>query len=122
MVAWVYILKCSDGSYYVGSTVNLAMRVAQHKAGLGSPWTARRLPVEAVFSYEVHRIDDAFYLERQIKGWRRTKKEALILGRYDLLPGLARSTAASAVLRQAQDGRPSADGGIHGVRTQDLRA
>lgn len=88
--AWVYILQCTDGSYYVGQTVNLEMRIAQHQAGEGSDWTKRRLPVELVFSQEMPDKDSAFQAERQIKNWSRAKKEALITGNWDLLRWLAK--------------------------------
>ena len=88
-MAWVYILECKNGAFYTGSTPNLERRVAQHNAGEGSNFTAIRRPVELVFSYEVERIDEAFYLERQVKGWRREKKMALIRGDYEALVELA---------------------------------
>ncbi|MCH8223781.1 MAG: GIY-YIG nuclease family protein [Chloroflexi bacterium] len=100
---WVYILKCADGSYYTGSTKSLERRIAEHQIGEGGLWTKNCLPVKLVFAYEVHRIDDAFELERQVKGWRREKKIALINGRYDLLPALADTRRPSATLREPQD-------------------
>jgi predicted GIY-YIG superfamily endonuclease len=94
MKGYTYILQCSDGSYYVGSTNNLELRLAQHQAGEGANHTKKRLPVELVY-YEVHsRIDEAFYREKQIQGWRRAKKEALINGEYDKLPELAKAYGA----------------------------
>jgi putative endonuclease len=90
-MAWMYILQCSDGSYYVGSTVALEQRVWQHQQGEGAKYTARRLPVELVYSEEYRRIDEAFYREKQVQGWSRAKKEALIRGDYDGLPDLASS-------------------------------
>ncbi len=100
---WVYILKCADGTYYTGSTKSLERRIAEHQMGEGGQWTKSRLPVDLVFAYEVHRIDDAFELERRVKGWRRAKKSALINGRYDLLPELADTRRPSATLREPQD-------------------
>lgn len=88
--AWVYILQCADGSYYVGHTLNLEKRLAEHQAGEGSDWTKRRLPVELVFSQEMPDKDSAFQAERQIKNWSRAKKEALIAGNWDLLRWLAK--------------------------------
>ncbi len=88
---WVYILRCQDGSYYTGSTPNLERRLAEHQLGLGGTYTALRLPVDLVYSYEVERIEDAFHLERQVKGWRREKKEALIRGDYETLRALAKA-------------------------------
>ena len=74
----MYILECSDGSYYTGSTKELEMRLAQHQAGVGAKHTSKRLPVKLVYVEEYERIDDAFYREKQVQGWRREKKEALI--------------------------------------------
>ena len=91
MTATVYILRCSDGSYYVGITRGpLEDRVAQHNAGNYDGYTARRRPVVLVFAQEFARITDAIAAERQVKGWSRAKKEALIRGDYEALPKLAR--------------------------------
>ena len=81
-MAWVYILKCSDGSYYTGSAVDLEKRIAEHTAGTFNGYTSKRLPVELVFAYEMPTIFEAFLRERQIKGWARRKKEALIKGEW----------------------------------------
>jgi putative endonuclease len=87
---WVYILRCGDGSYYVGSARGgLERRIAEHRTGAFGGYTAARLPVTLVYSQPFQRITDAVAAERQIKGWSRAKKEALIAGRYDLLPALA---------------------------------
>jgi putative endonuclease len=89
--AWVYILRCRDDTYYVGSTRStLEQRISQHQSGLIDGYTARRLPVELVFSQWFDRITDAIAVERQVKGWRRAKKEAAIAGKWDLLPALSR--------------------------------
>src|SRR4249919_4202620 len=102
---WTYILKCADGSYYTGHTDDLEFRLAQHDQGaIPTCHTFSRRPVELVYSQAFDEREDAFRAERQIKGWRREKKEALITGRFDLLPSLAR-TARRGVLRQAQDER-----------------
>jgi putative endonuclease len=82
-MAWMYMLQCSDGTYYVGSTVNLEQRVWQHQQGEGAKYTARRLPVELVYAEKYPRIDEAFRREKQVQGWSRAKKEALIRGDYD---------------------------------------
>ena len=84
-MAWVYILRCSDGSYYTGSAVDLEKRIAEHMAGTFNGFTSKRLPVRLVFSCEMPTIHDAFLRERQIKGWTRRKKEALINGDWDKL-------------------------------------
>jgi len=86
---FMYILKCSDGSYYTGSTKYLELRLAEHEAGLGANYTRKRLPVKLVYVEEYDRIDDAFFREKQVQGWSRRKKEALIEGRAESLPKLA---------------------------------
>ena len=91
MKGYLYILRCVDGSYYTGSTNDLERRLHQHQRGEGSNYTKSRLPVELVFSQEFHRIDDAYYREKQVQRWRRIKKEALINGEVGKLPGLSRS-------------------------------
>jgi putative endonuclease len=89
-MAWMYILECCDGSYYVGSTKSLERRLSEHQEGLGANYTSRRLPVKLVYCEEYERIDDAFYREKQVQGWRRAKREALINGNPKLLPVLAK--------------------------------
>ncbi len=89
-MAHVYILRCSDGSYYVGSTRNLAARLHQHQQGRGAAYTKHRLPVELLWSHEFDSVADAFAAEKRIQGWSRAKREALMRGDYDALPGLAR--------------------------------
>lgn len=76
----MYILLCSDGSYYTGSTNNLDLRLKQHQAGEGANHTRNRLPVQLIYFEEYNRIDTAFYREKQVQGWSRKKKEALIAG------------------------------------------
>lgn len=83
MSASVYILRCADGSYYVGSTrASLEQRVAQHNAGTFGGYTVGLRPVQLVFHQEFDRIMDAIAAERQIKNWGRAKKEALIRGDF----------------------------------------
>ncbi|MDF2930849.1 MAG: nuclease family protein [Chryseobacterium sp.] len=89
MKGWMYILLCSDGSYYTGSTNNLELRLAQHQNGEGANHTKKRLQVKLLYFEEYNRIDLAFYREKQIQGWSRRKKEALMNGTTELLPGLA---------------------------------
>ena len=89
MRAWLYILKCADGSYYTGSTNNLDLRRAQHQTGEGGAYTRGRLPVELVYSQEFPSEHEAFLRERQVKGWSRAKKEALIHGDFEALGGLS---------------------------------
>ncbi len=91
MSAFVYILRCADGSYYTGSTRNsLEDRFAQHQTGALGGYTARRRPVELVFHQEFENITDAIVVERQLKNWSRGKKEALIQGDLDTLRALAK--------------------------------
>ena len=84
----MYILKCADGSYYTGSTNDLELRLIQHQCGEGANHTRKHLPVELVYYEEYERIDEAFYREKQIQGWSRKKKEALINGMTDELKKL----------------------------------
>lgn len=77
----VYILKCSDGSYYTGMTKELDARIAEHQAGTRTDsYTFNHRPVELVWSEIVETYPEAFQWEHQIKGWSRGKKEALIRG------------------------------------------
>jgi putative endonuclease len=90
MSAFVYMLRCSDGSYYVGTTrVSLEERIAQHNAGHFGGYTAKRRPVTLVFAQEFQRITDVIAAERQLKGWSRAKKEALVRGDYATIKALA---------------------------------
>jgi predicted GIY-YIG superfamily endonuclease len=80
----------------VGTTrAGLETRVTEHHQGVVAGYTSRRRPIELVFSQEFQRIEDAIAAERQLKGWRREKKEALINGDLALLPILARRGARS---------------------------
>ncbi|SIQ50851.1 putative endonuclease [Rhizobium sp. RU33A] len=90
MEVTVYILRCSDGSYYTGLTKqNIEARLWEHNAGTYDGYTAKRRPVELVFTESYDRIIDAIGRERQIKGWNRQKKEALIAYAYEVLPNLS---------------------------------
>jgi len=86
----MYILKCADASYYTGSTIDLIRRLNQHKAGVGANYTSNRLPVELVYVEVYIDIYKAFWRERQIHGWSRAKKEALINNKRHKLPRLAK--------------------------------
>ncbi len=89
---YTYMLRCADGSYYVGSTFELERRLWEHNEGLGSAYTRRpgRRPVTLVWSHEYANIADAFAFEKQLQGWSRAKREALIRGDFDALPGLSK--------------------------------
>ena len=90
MAFTTYLLRCNDGSYYAGHTDNLEYRLAQHQTGALGGYTAKRLPVTLVWSDNFPTRDEAFAAEHQIKGWGRAKKEALIVGDWDLISRLAR--------------------------------
>ena len=75
---YVYILRCADGSYYVGHTDNLRLRLNEHHAGAGANFTATRRPVEMVYAEEHPTSVRAERRELQLKHWSRAKKEALI--------------------------------------------
>ena len=88
---FVYILKCSDGSYYTGITSDLERRVNEHNEGEDKKaYTFRKRPVELVFHTEFNDVNQAIAFEKQVKGWSRKKKEAIIKGEWDILPELAK--------------------------------
>jgi putative endonuclease len=89
---FMYILLCSDGSYYTGSTCDLNRRLEEHQIGMGSEYTRNRTPVKLVYCEEYDRIEDAYHRERQIHGWTRRKKQALIEGELDSLVAYSKST------------------------------
>jgi tRNA/rRNA methyltransferase len=95
MAFYVYILRCSDGSYYTGHTEDLEPRIAAHNSGTVEGYTQTRLPVQLVFSGEFSTRYEAVARERQLKGWSRAKKEALIRGDWDAVQKLARSLGDS---------------------------
>ena len=87
---YVYILRCSDGSYYVGHTDNIEARISAHEQGLiRTCYTYKRRPVEVIFNDTAGSRGEAIEAERQIKGWSRKKKEAFISGNFDLLKELS---------------------------------
>jgi putative endonuclease len=86
---WTYMLRCSDGSYYVGHTDNIEKRIAEHKFRKYCDYTSRRCPIEVVFCQQMPSREEAFALERKLKGWKRAKKEALIAGNWPLIKKLA---------------------------------
>jgi putative endonuclease len=91
MSFWVYILQCSDGSYYTGHTDNLETRIAQHQEGsVPGCHTYTRRPLQCVFSQAFSIREEALSSERQIKGWSRKKKEAMIRGDWPEVSRLAR--------------------------------
>ena len=85
----MYILECSNGSYYTGSTVDIAKRFMQHQNGEGANHTKKYGPVKLLYVEEYKHVAEAFYREKQVQGWNRKKKEALMRGDTHLLSGLA---------------------------------
>jgi putative endonuclease len=111
MKGYMYILECGNGTYYTGSTNDLDRRLAQHQNGEGTNFTKKHLPIKLVYFEEYQRIDEAFYREKQVQGWSKKKKEALINGQFDKLTDLSRNytqyprdviSTADKSLRQAQ--------------------
>ena len=90
--AFVYMLRCADGSYYVGTATgdDLTRRIAEHNSGAYPGYTSTRRPVHLVWSEHFARITDAIAVERQVKGWTRAKKEALIKGDWRQLQQLSK--------------------------------
>ncbi len=98
-MAWTYILQCSDGSYYVGSTIDLEHRLHQHQQGDGAAYTRCRRPVRLVWAAEFEGVAEAFAFEKQVQGWGRRKREALISGNLGSLPSLASRSRKARGLR-----------------------
>jgi len=93
---YVYILKCSDKSYYTGITNNIGKRLNEHKFGKNSDcYTLKRRPSELKFQQTFNDVLQAIYFEKKIKKWTRSKKEALINGDFDMLQILAECRNAS---------------------------
>lgn len=107
---FAYMLRCSDGSYYTGSTDELEKRIAEHQYGEGCEWTQCRLPVEFVWRQEFPTREEAKAAEHRIKRWSRAKKEALIAGRFDIVSKLANRGALGRALRDARKRAPQGNG------------
>jgi len=106
---WVYIVRCSDDSYYTGHTDDLDRRMGQHTSGaIPSCYTFKRRPVVLAFSQIFATREEALAAEQQIKGWSRKKKEAMMRGDWIEVSRLARSSATQTALRQAQGERGDA--------------
>ena len=91
MPFWVYILKCSDDSYYTGHTDSLEARVGQHNEGRIDGYTKTRLPVTLVFAEHFVSRAEALEMEMRIKGWSRKKKEAMMRGDWKEVSRLAKN-------------------------------
>ncbi|MDE2311200.1 MAG: GIY-YIG nuclease family protein [Betaproteobacteria bacterium] len=95
MAFYVYILRCSDGSYYTGHTDNLEERIAKHQCGECGEcggYTSTRLPVELLWSQDCVTREEALAAEQQIKGWNRKKKEAMMRGDWKTVQQIAWGT------------------------------
>jgi sugar (pentulose or hexulose) kinase/predicted GIY-YIG superfamily endonuclease len=88
---WIYLLRCADGSYYTGHTDDLEHRIGEHQAGITECYTLSCRPVELVWAQECATRDEALAAERQVKGWSRKKKEAMIRGDWGEVSRLART-------------------------------
>jgi predicted GIY-YIG superfamily endonuclease len=108
MAFYAYLLRCNDGSYYAGHTDNLDQRIAQHQSDALGGYTAKQLPVSLVWSEWFQTRDDAFAVERKLKGWSRAKKEALIAGDWERVSQLARWRSGP---RSTGNARPSTSSG-----------
>ncbi|MDO3694269.1 GIY-YIG nuclease family protein [Wenyingzhuangia sp. chi5] len=91
MIYFVYILHCSDNTYYTGITNHLNRRIEEHQSGKNfNSYTSRRLPVQLVYYCTFTNVEVAIAKEKQIKKWSKAKKEALINNEFDKLPNLAK--------------------------------
>ena len=112
---YMYILECADGSYYTGSTWNLEKRLWEHQNGQGANHTSKHLPVKLIYCEEGDSIEAAYRREKQIQGWSRKKKQALIAGDANALHRLAecgnnshcRNIGASPRLRSGNETQPT---------------
>ena len=84
-IGYVYILLCSNGKYYTGSTTDLTKRMVEHQNGCGANFTRKYLPFKLVYVETFKTVDLAFAREKQIQGWSRKKKEALIASDFNSL-------------------------------------
>jgi putative endonuclease len=108
-MAWTYILECSDGSFYVGSTRDLDQRVFDHQNGRGAGYTRTRRPVRLMAAFEFDHIDDAFAFEKKVQGWSRAKKKAVIEDRWHDLVRLS-STGFRPSVRDPESANPHGRG------------
>ncbi|GAB3603262.1 GIY-YIG nuclease family protein [Microbacterium aureliae] len=105
-MGYMYILECSDRSLYVGSTKDLDRRLAEHNFGEGAKYTRTRRPVRLLYFEEFERIDDAYGREKQVQGWSRSKRLALVKGQVDKLSPLSKKQWGSV---SAATGQPATD-------------
>ncbi|MCE7482351.1 MULTISPECIES: GIY-YIG nuclease family protein [Microbacterium] len=86
-MAHAYMLRCCDGTLYIGSTIDLDQRLKQHEAGMGAEYTKRRLPVSLFWCGEFDGIDEAFAWEKRLQGWSHAKRVAFAEGGLDAVIG-----------------------------------
>jgi predicted GIY-YIG superfamily endonuclease len=105
---YAYMLRCSDGSLYTGHTDDLEKRLGLHEVPFSRSYTSFRLPIKLVWVQEFHTRLEALQAERQIKGWSRAKKEALIRGDWGEISRLARCPSTGS--GRTDKGGPTASG------------
>jgi putative endonuclease len=88
-MAFMYILLCTDNTFYTGSTIDLDRRLKEHMDGQGANYTSTRLPVKLVYKELYKRVSDAFKREKQVQRWSHKKKQALIEANHSQLHELA---------------------------------
>jgi len=93
----VYILECSDRTYYVGLTSDIERRIVEHNQGTHQGYTFFRRPVKLLWTECFPNFDQALAAERQIKKWSRSKKQALMAGDFSLLRKLSRESKGKSV-------------------------
>ena len=87
---FVYILKCSDNTFYTGMTSDLEKRINEHNNQTHEGYTSKRLPVELVYSQKFFDFDEAMRAEKRIKKWSHLKKQALIDGDFEKIKELSK--------------------------------
>ena len=97
MAFHTYLLRCRDGTYYAGHTDDFENRIAQHRTGAFGGYTARRRPIELVWTDSFGTREEAQAAEQQIKGWSRAKKEALIAGDWARISALAKGRSGRVI-------------------------
>jgi putative endonuclease len=107
MGAFVYMLQCADDSYYIGCATgdDLTKRIAEHEIGTYPGYTSKRRPVRLVWSEYFQQITDAIAVERQLKGWSRVKKQALISGDWAAIRKLSKRHGGSSVIKRLANRR-----------------
>ena len=121
MKGYMYILECADGSFYTGSTNNLERRLWEHDHFMGSNYTKKKHPFKLVYYEEYTSIDKAFYREKQVQGWNRSKKKALIEGKNEKLPELSMAYRDIGTPRELQNTGASRTSATNASRTSATR-